>query len=383
MPVWHEFTRDWRENGDLQVVGIVQEQHPDRARLFAQWRQLDFPILWDPFNLTGSKVVPNVVAVDEAGVVRIVNPKQESFEWDFLATDFTDAEVVEAAAQTAAEPARAKRAQAEAELLRRFLARDGKRLDVPLRELGELSETAPEDAALAFRLGVASRMRYDSANPCPTDFQDALDRWGAALDLDPNQYIWRRRIQQYGPRMDKPYDFYGWVERATGEVRQRGEEPIVLPTTLTPAELAQPARGASSPEAVTEPDPGGRVLRDDGLMRVEAAVAPDSSGKRPLASVHLTLRPDAKRKAHWTNGLTPAQVWLDTPEGWSVDRALRELAEPDSEVSNEARVVTFEVRAPEGTRSGKLTGYALFHVCEDVNGACTYLRRDFEVVAHL
>ena len=57
--------------GELQVVGIVQEQHPARALLFQQWKGLDFPILWDPFGVCGVEAVPDLTAVDEHGVVRI------------------------------------------------------------------------------------------------------------------------------------------------------------------------------------------------------------------------------------------------------------------------------------------------------------------------
>ena len=59
-------------------------------------------------------------------------------------------------------------------------------------------------------------------------FQRAIDAWGQALAIDPNHYIWRRRIQQYGPRLIKPYPFYDWVEQAAREIRARGETPVEL-----------------------------------------------------------------------------------------------------------------------------------------------------------
>ena len=72
----------------------------------------------------------------------------------------------------------------------------------------------PKNAPVQFRLGVCYRRRYESQQRQPGDFQAAIDSWSRALDLDPNQYIWRRRIQQYGPRLDKPYAFYDWVNEA-------------------------------------------------------------------------------------------------------------------------------------------------------------------------
>ena len=60
----------------------------------------------------------------------------------------------------------------------------------------------PSDKNALFRLGVADRIRHESARRRPGDFQAAIDAWGRALWLDPNQYIWRRRIEQYGIACD-------------------------------------------------------------------------------------------------------------------------------------------------------------------------------------
>ena len=68
-------------------------------------------------------------------------------------------------------------------------------------------------------------MRYDSAHRREGDFQRAVEAWSRALEIDPNNYIFRRRIQQYGPRLSKPYPFYDWVSRARDEITARGETP--------------------------------------------------------------------------------------------------------------------------------------------------------------
>src|SRR5688572_10092918 len=70
------------------MVGIVEEQHPDRAWLFMQWKQMDWPVLVDPLNLLGVSVVPVTVAIDEHGIVRGVNPRKETIEEDFVAKTF-------------------------------------------------------------------------------------------------------------------------------------------------------------------------------------------------------------------------------------------------------------------------------------------------------
>ena len=84
MPVWYERVRPLVEAGALQIIGIVQEQHPDRAQLYQQWKGLDFPILWDPFGLSGVEAVPDLTAVDEHGVIRIARPAPKLFETQFM-----------------------------------------------------------------------------------------------------------------------------------------------------------------------------------------------------------------------------------------------------------------------------------------------------------
>jgi len=70
VPVWHEATKELRRRGKVEVVAIVQDQHPDRDRLFLQWKQVDWPVLADPLNILNRETVPLTLAVDEFGIVR-------------------------------------------------------------------------------------------------------------------------------------------------------------------------------------------------------------------------------------------------------------------------------------------------------------------------
>lgn len=90
MPVWHEATAKWVKEGKLSLLGVTQEQHADRGRLFAQWKRFDWPILNDPINLLESKAVPIFVAIDEHGIVRQVGPKLDRLEKEFLDKKFED-----------------------------------------------------------------------------------------------------------------------------------------------------------------------------------------------------------------------------------------------------------------------------------------------------
>ena len=62
------------------MIGIIQEQHPDRCRLFMQWKQMGWPIIVDSLNLTGVSAVPRTLAIDEHGIVRLNRAQPETIE---------------------------------------------------------------------------------------------------------------------------------------------------------------------------------------------------------------------------------------------------------------------------------------------------------------
>lgn len=357
------------------MIGITQEQHPDRCRLFAQWQQLDFPILWDPFNLTDSKVVPNFIAIDEHGIVRSTKAKLESFEADFLDVEFPAP--AEIGPQSFVDGACSCPGGHHFTSPIGFLT-SGERYDESVAELERLANEFPDRARPAFRAGVAFRLRYDSKDHQPNDFQAALDYWNKALALEPNQYIWRRRIQQYGPRMDKPYPFYSWVADARVAITERGETPIPLIADLTGAELAEPRRDESkTDESPTDPDAEGRITRDQrALVAIETAVAFDTSKEGVEASIHVSLRPNALLDSHWNHEAGSAVVvWIGGEEPALLAFAVRD------DVASSSEVVRLNVdrHFPPGTAKLRLPAYALYYVCEGIDGKCLYLRQDFEV----
>ena len=75
MPGWHKATSELQKSGKIKTIGIVEEQHPDRARLFMQWKEMDWPILIDPLNLLEVSGVPITIFIDEDGIIRYINPK--------------------------------------------------------------------------------------------------------------------------------------------------------------------------------------------------------------------------------------------------------------------------------------------------------------------
>lgn len=384
MPVWHEATRKLREKGRIQLVGLIQEQHPDRCKLFMQWKQMDWPVLVDPLNRLEVSVVPLALLIDEQGVVREVlrDPRRDVAK---LPAD------LDAPPSASTRPAESidddDAAGGPTEALRRvnevLLLTDKPRFDEALRVLDQALRENPENGALHFAGGVAHRMRYDSPQRHDGEFAAAVSAWQRALDLNPNQYIWRRRIQQYGPRLDKPYPFYDWVEQARREIRDRGDQPVALAVEPAGAELAAPAK-AFAPAATepAEPDPNGRITRDTmPLASAEITVVPPRIRPGQTARVHIVLRPNPRAGGHWNNEGDPLVVWVNPPAGWSISE--RRLTAPNAPqpVSDEPRRVEFELRAPADAQPGAshVPAYALYGICEGVSGKCLYRRADLVV----
>jgi tetratricopeptide (TPR) repeat protein len=256
------------------------------------------------------------------------------------------------------------------------------RLDQAIDSYARALALGPSDENAWFRLGVAHRMRHESAGRRPGDFQAAIDAWSRALELDPNQYIWRRRIEQYGPRLTKPYAFYDWVGQAKAEIARRGETPTPLLVEPYGSELAGPVRAVLAEASVPEePDPKGQIHRDEQrLIEAEVVVVPARVLPGQAARVHVTLRPGAAHTARWNNESTPLRLWVTGAQGWTIASRLLEAPQGDQPESAEVRRLDFEVKAPP-TAAGKtrLAAYALYNTCEQRGGRCLFLRQDLSV----
>ncbi len=352
---------------------------------------MDWPVLVDPLNLLDVGVVPIALLIDEHGVIR-AKPRggdPSMIVREFLAASFDE---------PAADEDRAKPAAPDLETLKRLAANgnaaDWRRyaealvlwgrdagLDHAIPAFERAIEADGADARAEFRLGVAYRTRYDSDRGEAADFRSAVEHWSRARAIQPNNYVWMRRLQQFGPRQQKPYPFYDWIATARAEIEAWGETPIALPVEPRGAELASPARFGSSGESAIEPDPDGRIRRDPGeFVRVEVTTVPLRIDPSGTARVYLEFRPNPRKKAHWNNEVGGLVAWLDPPDGWEVDRQHVEVSPPPRPVSDESRRVEFEVRSPDQVRAPvELAAYALYYVCEGIQGQCLYRRQDLSV----
>ena len=382
-----------QNEGGVQIVGIIEEQHPDRCRLFMQWKEMEWPILVDSLNRLEVSSVPITLLIDEHGIVRKIRPQTSDLH-DFLEKEFEPPDRWEQANTAIPNLTQLKEGaqRGSAESLRTLgdaivewegPAVIGQAIEAYQMALGKDGDVGPTH----FRLGVAYRKRYDSEYRQDKDFTRAVEHWAKALEIDPNQYIHRRRIQQYGPRLDKPYPFYDWISRAREEIRARGDIPADIIVEPTGAEVASPlGTDVDTVAGDEEPDPRGRIIRDRGrFVKIEKIFVPSTEDSAHAARVHLVFRPNAVIKAHWNNEVDGLVFWINPPEGWTVSRRYHELPNPRQSVSQETRTIELEIGWPErvANRSTSWDGYALYYVCEDVDGTCLYRRQDVSLVSSL
>lgn len=324
-------------------------------------------------------VVPIVALIDEQGLVRAVlrDPQKDLPR---LTAEFNEPAVSPSVPATEVDDEVRKAIHKARDLAYSAQApRFSDAIRVVEQELAKISG----DGRLHFAVGSLYRGRYDSSQRQPGDFQRAVDHWQKALDINPNQYIWRRRYQQYGPRSDKPYPFYNWVAEATREILARGDTPVDLAVEPAGAELAAPSKDviAGAGDSLTSPDPEGRIVRDDTLINAETILVPPRVGPGQTLRMHIVFRPSATADAHWNNESDPMKVFIEPPAGWIVSERLISFAPPKQAVSDEPRTVEFELKAPPDLQAGdaRLAVSAFYHVCRGTSGECLYRRRDIDI----
>jgi tetratricopeptide (TPR) repeat protein len=392
--VWQEAVKPYVAAGRLVAIGLVQEQHPDRTMLYRQWRELDWPIAVAAMNTQAHiQVVPVPIGIDEMGIVQRprFNPSQLD---EFMATEYEMLEIASDYNRASAPDVGALWRKAEAsgaagdwrklgEAIFNFGATS--ELDAAVEALEKAVEADPSDGYNRFSLGAALRRRYETPGVRRVaDAQSAVERWAEALEIDPNHYIRRRRLQQYGPRLDQPYDFYYWVVEARRDIRARGEKPHVLTAEPTGAEILAPRRrgesGAESEEDLVNRDPEGRIVRDErGLVQIETMMTPPKirPGKRLRARV--TFRLNEATHPYWNNEADDLMMWAGLPEGLSFGERQMTFPNPETPETQELRQVEFEIVASSELARGsyEIPAYALYYVCEDEGGVCYYFRQDF------
>ena len=404
--MWQEKLAPLVEDGKVAVLGVVQEQHVDRVQLYKQWRNLNWPIAIDALNTLGLRAVPIPMGLDAAGVVRAQRLDLRNFEESFVQAEFDEEpswshnrarrpnveDAARAVSTLVGQGGAGKTTdQPSAVELRRhgdalFLFGGDERLSLAVTAYTLAANAAPDDPLIQFRRGVALLARAESARRRDGDSQEAIAAWGRALALVPGQYIWRRRIQQYGPRLAKPYNFYFWVDEARRAIRARGDAPEELRVEPSGSEIASPRRGeraaddgSSTPveSAARKALSGARAvpIDKDKHVAIEATVVPARVRPGGRVRVRLTLRLQGESKPEWNDEAQGVEIVPTSQQFVLEDRDV-----PSALTKRAPRIVEFEGKVAL-TTAGRVSVHfdASYDVCLNQNGVCVRLRQEVVV----
>ena len=353
-----------------------------------QWKGFDWPLLWDPFNLLELPAVPITLILDPAGVIRLLQPKLDRAA-DVMAVvrdGFERRESPKSVPSPVPGPAEVVAPSDDNpeswsnHAVALALWGEPHRIDDAVAASARAT-AGDTDGQAWFRRGVILRTRHDSPQRQSSDFAQSTDSWTRALDADAANYVWRRRLQQYGPRLAKPYAFYDWIVTARDEIAARGEAPVALSAEPEGAEFAEPFSGEerSVTETAAPPDP--RIVEDETWVEATANVVPSRVRPADAVRVHVDLRPSDDNQIHWNNEAGPGGFWVQPPPGWSVDPEFQEIVVPSDATSDELRHLEFEMQVPPSAASGshRFDAQALYAVCDDETGVCMIRRRTIPI----
>jgi hypothetical protein len=360
--------------------------------LYLQWKQFHFPVLVDALNALPYRVMPVPMGIDQNGIVRKPHMELSDLE-SFLDTSYPDRNIPDtyniADPWDVASLREKARRSGDPEDWRKlgdvlFYRNDPQHLKESVNAYRRAIELGPEDGSLHFRLGVVLRRMYERGISREGTAQKAVKHWERALQINPKQYIWRRWLQQYGPRSDQPYNFYSWIDKARTQIRQRGEEPISLEVEPPRANVASQKDnvGIEEADAIPDPDPEGDIMRDRApLVEVSPLATPVRVRPGSEVRVRVTCALRSKRTPYWNNEATPLTLSVDLPDGVTlVEGRFRYPNERQPETRGD-RLLEFTISISDTIGEGKvkIPGYVLYNVCEKKTGICRYLRQDLSV----
>lgn len=388
--LWLETTKEHVENQKLVVLGAMLEHHRDRCRLFAQWKGIEIPVLHDPLNQAGVEKLPLLVGVDEHGVVQVIDPDPGRFTQDFISKKFKPSPLAIRApvvnlpnpkytARMAEEARNAKGWREHGDAL--VLAGLSPQINEAILTYPQALKVDPQDSLSYFRLGAAYRLRYDSSERQPGDFQAAIDAWQEAVRVAPRNKVFHSNIQRYGVRHEKPASMYRWIKTARRELLARGETPVQLNVEPSPIEFAKRTKKFTSSHNTGPANDVSKQETQDGQRAVdfESVVVRStrSKSKRRHAQVLLIFRPIGGRS--WYKQGEPMRVWIEPPKYLKVNRRFIEFANSESATSGKERTLNFEVSVAKKMRKKPISikGHAVFQMMDGEEPK--QLRRDFEV----
>ena len=169
------------------MVGIIQEQHADRCKLFMQWKRMDWPIMVDSLNLLEVTAVPLTFLIDEHGMIK-ARPRRPSEVEAWLEEPASEGQAPISTARTTMPTEEDFRAQSAATENGNFetwmnFANDlfmwagDNHVQHAVMAYERAAKIDPDNPLVDFRLGVSFRRGFDVESHDHADFQRAVEHW--------------------------------------------------------------------------------------------------------------------------------------------------------------------------------------------------------------
>jgi hypothetical protein len=138
--------------------------------------------------------------------------------------------------------------------------------------------------------------------------------------------------------------------------------------------LAKPSKKFKAAQTAENPDPDAKIFIDeDQLVSIQAAAVPSSVAAGEPVRVHLNFQ---LNKGKWNNEAEPLKVWINDSSSGKPESQL--LIHKADLAQSSGKYLDFEFATDKETKDGEISGYALYHTCDD-EGVCYYFRQDFTI----
>lgn len=379
-----------RTNGDrkFEVVGVAHDVQVDRVRLFAQWKNVDFPIMHDALNLSRTAKLPLVVGVDESGCVRVLDPTPKKLGSEFTEKKFERGR--ERAAVTELPDPRytqrmadESRESPEACIYGDALVLAGlpQQIDAAINAYQSAINLKTKDPYVWFRQGVAHRIRYDRADRHDGDLQAAVDGWSHAARMAKDNQVFLDLLRLYGGGAVNEGVSYSWIPVAQKESAARHESPAALSSTplsceMEPSEHLDKWRKAAKMPEDFQKD---AIADEQEFVQCETVGIPGISDETS-GSMLLIFRLKPESGAKWSDSADSLRIWIQPPKNVKVTRHLLKSAASKMPDSTADRSLAFDFKSSGKTLKEEVVFKcrAVYELVDKSGGKPKRWWRDFE-----
>ena len=239
---WDENCRDLIKKNKLVVLAVCHDASPAYAKLYFQWKQIDWPLAHDVVNHCGASKLPLSLYINEKGIIKQIEPEPGKLAKRLAKLKaLKSREIAEEDREQLVEPKITRRAASEgrsADALcihgdALIMAGQPPQIDEAIEVYKKATEEAPKMAKAWFGLGVAHYLRAklnQSADPSAADDgKAATAAWKKTRELASDNQVFKIEIEQFKAKPGNLEKMFDWVADAKKEISDRGDKPVEVP----------------------------------------------------------------------------------------------------------------------------------------------------------